>query len=951
MKSLNFLKAFLATVLCMVAVGAEADDSLKDYKLNLADTTVCKVYYYRSNLGYRTWYEYTLPGQSADGSDSIVTDLNSEVLYATDGLFTQGENFNGSNQGFLIFDFGPKGVDLKQLKFYNDGWYDSSSSYGTHQGTTVYAAVACSTASGETEYDWVTEGYTASNSYYTLSGGWYGDVTDTTESAKIDVVRSNGELQNTSYNLHNFSIVENKWVTGATDSTWNDAGYLTIQSSGHEKYRYVMVYDWSNAFHINEVEMWGILLDGNTKSDAEIDLGYAIAAAKVYLEDYAFVTADLLTPLQTAVSSAEALLAAGGSDEDFTTQVTALTEATTTFMTSITYELNDGDVYCRITTPDGMYGLALATEQTTNGSYTGYELVLSEPDAATNFSVVANGTVNGQTAYKFSTTEGTIIQVGEKLMLVPSAETTSSNIANAVFSMRYDVDGIMLYDMKIGDYYYYVSDGALATTTSFPISSDYESVVNYMFQLEGASYAYSEEEAAACFAGWEFNDAATTNYERFGNHSGNIVDGWRLNKWRMYANIDQYEINDAGYAVLSIKDYYYALTDSMATTPIANYFEETMSGGWCREGGQYANYASPDPIDQVRDSTYLITVNPYYTPYIAVKMAVTDADSCSIDGLNFSFFISKGGVEPSFSMSDDYVEKRGDVYIYSLASAGCAVGQIGYSAQYIGGGTFETSKAGIVIDWIRTYASLDEIPEESIPTADLEAIEALLPGHPVQEAEDPADLYQEPVDLTDSSICTMTVYDKNNDDVTETYAEAAGRVTDGDTSVSVGLTTQNFVVFDFGPEGITLDSLVVFNNGTDQQTHEFAAVYGDCSEGEFTESWSQSDKTNCLRTNGTAQNSFEVTRNDWTNADVLSYCVSMAGKTYRYVAVYNWSAALKISELKVYGTPSKSVTDGVEAISVDENAATSAIYNLAGQRVLKPSRGLYIVDGKKVIVK
>ncbi len=206
-------------------------------KLDLTDSNVCTVYSYK------------------DGTYSTSAD-NSSISYATDGDFTADKNFTSANQGFLIFDFGKEGVDLRQIKIYNDGWYNSSNAYNTHQGTTVYVAVACSTADGATSYDWVNEGFTASNSYYTLSGGWYGDITATNEEAKIDVARSNGELQSTSYNLHNFSIVENKWVTGATDSTWNDVGSLTIRSGGGDKFRYVIVYDWSNYFYINEVEIW-----------------------------------------------------------------------------------------------------------------------------------------------------------------------------------------------------------------------------------------------------------------------------------------------------------------------------------------------------------------------------------------------------------------------------------------------------------------------------------------------------------------------------------------------------------------------------------------------------------------------------------------------------------------------------------------------------------------------
>ena len=41
----------------------------------------------------------------------------------------------------------------------------------------------------------------------------------------------------------------------------------------------------------------------------------------------------------------------------------------------------------------------------------------------------------------------------------------------------------------------------------------------------------------------------------------------------------------------------------------------------------------------------------------------------------------------------------------------------------------------------------------------------------------------------------------------------------------------------------------------------------------------------------------------------------------------------------------------VEATKAKAESATTAIYNLAGQRVGKPSKGLYIMSGRKVMIK
>ena len=42
---------------------------------------------------------------------------------------------------------------------------------------------------------------------------------------------------------------------------------------------------------------------------------------------------------------------------------------------------------------------------------------------------------------------------------------------------------------------------------------------------------------------------------------------------------------------------------------------------------------------------------------------------------------------------------------------------------------------------------------------------------------------------------------------------------------------------------------------------------------------------------------------------------------------------------------------GIEKVSVDTKAFNGAVYNLAGQRVAQPTKGLYIVNGKKVVLK
>jgi hypothetical protein len=45
------------------------------------------------------------------------------------------------------------------------------------------------------------------------------------------------------------------------------------------------------------------------------------------------------------------------------------------------------------------------------------------------------------------------------------------------------------------------------------------------------------------------------------------------------------------------------------------------------------------------------------------------------------------------------------------------------------------------------------------------------------------------------------------------------------------------------------------------------------------------------------------------------------------------------------------VATGIEEISPASTTADGKVYNLAGQRVNKATKGLYIINGKKVVVK
>ena len=69
---------------------------------------------------------------------------------------------------------------------------------------------------------------------------------------------------------------------------------------------------------------------------------------------------------------------------------------------------------------------------------------------------------------------------------------------------------------------------------------------------------------------------------------------------------------------------------------------------------------------------------------------------------------------------------------------------------------------------------------------------------------------------------------------------------------------------------------------------------------------------------------------------------SIPGKAFLKVAAKGDAPALDV----VFGDAT-----GIEAVKKAETVADGAYYNLAGQRVAQPTKGLYIVNGKKVVIK
>lgn len=87
----------------------------------------------------------------------------------------------------------------------------------------------------------------------------------------------------------------------------------------------------------------------------------------------------------------------------------------------------------------------------------------------------------------------------------------------------------------------------------------------------------------------------------------------------------------------------------------------------------------------------------------------------------------------------------------------------------------------------------------------------------------------------------------------------------------------------------------------------------------------------------------------------------VVGSNYGTDARRCWFDNLKISisssaanieeDITESGWAPEPVVDGIEAVATEKKVVNNAVYNLNGQRVQNPTKGLYIINGRKVVIK
>ena len=88
--------------------------------------------------------------------------------------------------------------------------------------------------------------------------------------------------------------------------------------------------------------------------------------------------------------------------------------------------------------------------------------------------------------------------------------------------------------------------------------------------------------------------------------------------------------------------------------------------------------------------------------------------------------------------------------------------------------------------------------------------------------------------------------------------------------------------------------------------------------------------------------------------------VYVLAKKNDVVGFYKWAGANSLSAGKIYITVPAGAPEflgfgddatSINTLNVERGTLNGEVYNLAGQRVANPTKGLYIVNGKKVIIK
>src|SRR5574344_1035201 len=431
--------------------------------------------------------------------------------------------------------------------------------------------------------------------------------------------------------------------------------------------------------------------DGPDYNPCRDVLGTYIYKTQQMQSSYSAADAASLNILSEAVTKAQTVYAnAASTQADYEAQQVELAKADSIFLSTISLKFNS--TYNNITDAAGSNGLVMAADSATYVTFKGKALIVDAASNASAFTFIDGGMVNGQQAYKLVTADGTVVQSSDAnhtLVLVDASQVTETNPALFVFTNRTGVDSLC--DMKVGNYYYYIDEeGAIKTISEIP-SSTLEEMAPYLWKVSKATY--TPEGGKTSFTGWEFNNAATDDGTGLSADETVSVEGWRMQRWRMWSRGTE-ETAPGGEKCLVAKAIpaYYAYNDSTKSTLLETTYPVNVAIR--REGGVFANAYAPNPVSNVRESSEIIYLDSYKTPYFAIKMV--GSEGITFESLDF--YIKNNYASPSLTL-DNLEGKKGDVYYWDLSKCGVPYGNVGYCAQFLALNNFQSADSRFYIDW------------------------------------------------------------------------------------------------------------------------------------------------------------------------------------------------------------------------------------------------------------
>lgn len=501
-------------------------------------------------------------------------------------------------------------------------------------------------------------------------------------------------------------------------------GYSNVEDAIEAPTAYIK---WMKTFTSVQDAMDKITLANNygdgTESVAKTQLNYSLYYAEQALAGFKYLNSDVdvvdneaYKAYKEAYNAANEVYNSGSSsDADCANANSNLQAARVAFNQQV--DLPSGLVYNYLKSATGQGAIIVGNDDVTIGGTIGKPLTIGNADAAQALSFVATGqVVNGQKSYNLKSATGAVMQASDGTLLLVEGATGSP----FTFSKR-DNEG-NAFDIHCGDYYYYLDgDGQLAKEKEITsdVAEDFEALSAYLFTVDDAIGDYqknaSAEEKIGLDLGWEFNDAPEEDPGTRGmidgeekvmseNSETKMVSHWRMSRWRAFSRVNQETVKNSDGTDATCLVLFTAPTydnwDASQTGIVNDY---SAPAAMRLDHGTETPFYVRDP--NPRDDAYAYNINAGINRYFAIKMTHGDAE------FNTMTFIGQG-LDITINL-ENATGKKGDVLYWDLLQNGFAVGKNTFTSAFFSPKGFTQANTKLYVDWMRTYPTIEDIPEEN----------------------------------------------------------------------------------------------------------------------------------------------------------------------------------------------------------------------------------------------